>query len=286
MKTNKSIIGHCSTPSNKNKSAGDLLSEVTDERTIGKNAVTGPPVSGGGTAENFAQKLARGFDQSVAQSIQETISRGLEENLKKRKEQKQPPKKDFTDAHNLKPLRERLVLAGIEEICQYGVRNFSVRRIARKCSVSCAAPYKHFKDKQAFYAAIIEYIQQLWRDRQEQVIVQNGPNIRKQLVAVSLEYISFLVENPHFRSIIMMKEDHFDPGYKEIKSHISDRSRELIQQYCHQVNMPEKTALVKMYIVRSLIYGASLMFDNGELPYTPEIFRLVEQVIDREFDLP
>ena len=63
-------------------------------------------------------------------------------------------------------VREQLILAGIQEIDQYGLKDFSVRRIAGKCGVSCAAPYKHFEDRQSYFAAIIEYINGLWHERQ------------------------------------------------------------------------------------------------------------------------
>ena len=42
----------------------------------------------------------------------------------------------------------------------------------------------------------------------------------------------------------------------------------------------------KLYVVRSLIYGAALMFDNGEMPYTEKAMGYVRYTIDREFDLP
>ena len=44
--------------------------------------------------------------------------------------------------------RERLILAGIKVIEENGVSGFSIRRTAAECGVSCAAPYKHFKDKE------------------------------------------------------------------------------------------------------------------------------------------
>ena len=42
----------------------------------------------------------------------------------------------------------------------------------------------------------------------------------------------------------------------------------------------------KTFVIRSIIYGAALMFDNGELPYTEENRQHVRYLIDREFDLP
>ena len=35
-------------------------------------------------------------------------------------------------------LRERLILAGIDELNREGADNLSIRRVARRCGVSCA----------------------------------------------------------------------------------------------------------------------------------------------------
>lgn len=182
-------------------------------------------------------------------------------------------------------MRERLILAGIDEINANGVQNFSVRRVAAACGISCAAPYKHFKDKQNFFAAIIDYINGLWHIRQEEILATIEDNPRKQLVAISCAYIRFLSDNPYFRSVIMLKDDAFDSEYKQMRGQLSPISQDLIRRYCVSVGMPEKIARIKTFIVRSLIYGAALMFDNGELPYTEEMFAHVAEAIDREFDL-
>lgn len=183
-------------------------------------------------------------------------------------------------------LHDQLIKAGIDELNQHGFNSFSVRRIANKCGVSCAAPYKHFSDKQNFIAAIIMYINTKWDERQKMIIEKYPSPLKKQIVEISLEYIRFLVENSQFRSIIMFKYDEFDEKYSSFRNKLSLRSYELVSRYCKEVNMPQEARLRKTFIVRSLIYGASLMFDNGELKYTEENMKMVAYTIEREFDLP
>lgn len=183
------------------------------------------------------------------------------------------------------PLHERLLLAGIEEVSTNGVQNFSVRRVAASCGVSCAAPYKHFKDKSHFIASIVDYINGLWAQRQREILEEIPGPPRKQLVAISCAYIRFLTENPHFRSVVMLKDDSIDKAYENMRTKLSPISQDIIQQYCKSVGMSPEVAQIKTFIVRSLIYGAALMFDNGEIPYTEEMFDRVAKSIDREFDL-
>ena len=182
-------------------------------------------------------------------------------------------------------LREDLLRSGIDEISRKGIQGFSIRRAARACGVSCATPYKYFGDRQGFIAGVIEYINGQWAARQAQVLERVAGSTRKRLLAVSMEYIKFLVENPHFRSILMMKDENFDARYAGVRARMSQVSRELIDDYCREVNMPERIARLKTFIVRSLIYGAALMFDNNEIEYNEDNLALVSYAIDREFDL-
>lgn len=184
------------------------------------------------------------------------------------------------------PLKERLLLAGINEIQTNGIQGFSTRRVAAACHVSCAAPYKHFTDKQAFILAIIHYINQEWYVRRDAIAAKYPDNTRKQLVEISLDYIRFLRDNPHFRSVLMLRDDSLNLEQQRARAQVSQGSQALITRYCDEVNMPLSTKIRKTFVVRSLIYGAALMLDNGELENRQESFDFIAAAIDREFILP
>ena len=181
--------------------------------------------------------------------------------------------------------REELIIAGINEISRCGIAGFSMRRAAENAGVSCAAPARHFGGKQGFIAAIIEYVNAQWHDEQMRILASCGSSTREKLVCFSVGYIKFLVEKPHFRSILMLKDDELDNTYQG-RGRTTELTLKLVDEYCKEVGMDEQTRLRKFYIVRSLIYGASLMFDNGELSYSNKVLDIVRQSIDREFDLP
>lgn len=150
-------------------------------------------------------------------------------------------------------LRDQLIEAGMDELNEFGYQNFSVRRIATKCNVSCAAPYKHFKDKHSFVAAILEHINTIWTTRQENIIVQYANDGQQQITEVCLEYIRFLVEVPYFRSAIMLKDDGFDEEFNRPRGRLSDLARTLIDKYCDDNHIPPAIRHAKLYIIRSLI---------------------------------
>lgn len=188
-------------------------------------------------------------------------------------------------SHEEASMRERLILAGIQEIEARGIQNFSMRQVANACGVSCAAPYKHFQDKNDLILSIVLYIQQQWHKKQQAIVDQYAGDPRRQLIEISMAYIEFLLENPHFRSIITLRDDSLDPGARTIMAQLSQCTRSIIRIYCQQVEMPPDVERRKTYVVRSLIYGAALMLDNGELPMTPDVMEAIRSAIVREFDL-
>ena len=182
--------------------------------------------------------------------------------------------------------RDELIKAGIDEINQHGVTGFSIRRVADKCNVTCGAPAKHFGNRSGFIAAIIDYVNNQWYENQRRIIKEYAGDTRRQLVEISIAYIKFLVEHPHFRSMLMLKDDDFDNIYHRKRGELSAISQQTVDKYCASVNMDEETRRRKLSVIRSLIYGSALMFDNGEMEYNEDMLNIVRGNIDREFDLP
>lgn len=182
-------------------------------------------------------------------------------------------------------VKQKLILAGIEEIEEQGIQNFSMRRVAARCDVSCAAPYKHFVDKNDFIMSIVQYINHEWNIIQRKISDNAGPDLKELIIDISMAYIKFLIDNPQFRSIIMLKDVNMPKEFQRERLRLSSMTGVLVKKYCMQVNMPEDVMKRKLYIVRSLIYGAALMVDNGEMQYTDEILRQIRWAINREFEI-
>ncbi|MEA5018666.1 MAG: TetR/AcrR family transcriptional regulator [Erysipelotrichaceae bacterium] len=180
--------------------------------------------------------------------------------------------------------KERLIIAGIKVIENNGIQGFSLRKAAETCGISCAAPYKHFKNKDEFLTKIIQYINDKWLSEQAEVIVKYEGNIKEQLINISLAYIDFLVKNPQFRSIIMIKDESMSAENNEIRHKISAKSAELVETYCKINQIPSIIQKERLFMVRSLMYGAALMFDNGEMPYNQENILMIRQIVDSAFD--
>ena len=182
--------------------------------------------------------------------------------------------------------REDLIKAGIQEINKHGIAGFSMRRIADDCGLSCGAPYKHFENRKDFIAAVIEYVNGPWRVRQQELLDQYAGDLRRQIVEMSVGYVEFLMEHPHYRSILMLKDEEFDNTYHRLRGELSSPTQQLAQQFFDSVGMDDFTSRRKVYVVRSLIFGAVILMDNGEMAYNQETLEFIRFSINREFDLP
>jgi AcrR family transcriptional regulator len=182
--------------------------------------------------------------------------------------------------------REKLILAGIEEINLHGVTEFSIRRVAMACHVSCAAPYKHFRDKRDFIAAIIEHVNEQWHQRQSEVLAACSEDLHQRIVEVCVQYVAFLMEKPHFRGVLMLKDEQFDNLYHKVRGQMSSTIQQMQGEFFAQVGYDEATIRRKRLLVRSLLFGSVFLFDAGEIEYGPEALEHIRYSIHREFELP
>lgn len=180
-------------------------------------------------------------------------------------------------------VKQKLIIAGIKEIESHGIADCSLRRVASACNVSCAAPYKHFKSKDDFIAEIVLYIHNQWTLLETQVMSVFDGDCRKQLTETCIAYVRFWIANPNFRSMLMMKTDTFGSERKDIMTQIADGINGLIIQNCKLCNFDTATEKLKIYKIRSLLYGATLMMDNGELSNDTETIDMIRNCICSEF---
>ena len=180
-------------------------------------------------------------------------------------------------------LRDALILAGIEEINTYGANGLSLRRVATACHVSTAAPYKHFKDKKEFIAAIIDYVNEQWAVVQEQTLADSGPEPRKQMVEVCVAYVRFLMEKPHYRQVLMLKNADFDNLYHRKPGEINSRTQQIMAKVQQTYGLPDLLWERKCLMVRSLLFGSVFLIDSGEFAYNERILENIRYLIDREF---
>ena len=176
-------------------------------------------------------------------------------------------------------LRHALIIAGIKEVEAHGLADFSLRRVAAECGVSCAAPYRHFKSKSDLILAIIEYINEQWSFLERQIFEIFDGDIKKKLIELCIANIRFWIANPNFRSIMMMDDRGLDTFQLRERSRISDETNALILEYCQSLSLPLETTERVSFSVRTILYGATQMLGSGELQNTPESIEMIRRCL-------
>ena len=169
-------------------------------------------------------------------------------------------------------VREQLIVAGISELEAHGIADFSLRRVAADCNISCAAPYKHFKSKEALIEAIFDYITSQLDLLLDQVTVVY-PNPKTCLVEICIAYIRFCIANPHFRAVLMLSGR---------KLPLAERVEKFMESCCPEMEAIERAD--RGYVIRSIAYGAALLLESGELEYSDHIIERIRENLLREIE--
>ncbi|MCR5809291.1 MAG: TetR/AcrR family transcriptional regulator [Clostridiales bacterium] len=162
--------------------------------------------------------------------------------------------------------REKLILAGMEEIRSYGLQGFSLRRVASACGVSCAAPYKHFTDKQEMFTAMVDYVNEKWRERLRARLELHKP-VEETIADIAVDNVAFLCENPHFKSVLIIKETGLDRPYAGAAVGISIPLKRLFIIYGRKHGLGREELRSRIFIVRSLVYGSAIILGSDEGPH-------------------
>lgn len=181
--------------------------------------------------------------------------------------------------------RDKFIFAAIGELGQHGISDFSMRRVSLACGVSNAAPYKHFKGKNDLILEVYRYVNREWMSVAEKIYFTDAP-LRQKIRDISVAYVRFLCSNPAYQQLMSFSDSFMTPEQAAEKGKISKYSAELVRQYCVCMEMPDEIAERKIYVVRSLIFGAVLLCRNGSMTPDETTYAMVGAHIDREFDLP
>ena len=154
-------------------------------------------------------------------------------------------------------LKEKLLSAGIDEIAAHGVRDFSLRRVAAACGASCAAPYKHFKNKEEFLRATIEYIDEKWEHLSRQ-IAESLDDPKERIAQLCIANVKFKLSNP----LYVCGSDSFESALKAAMTEAS-------------VSSPSK----KLFAINALVRGTSDMIEEKKAENCDKVFELLKEMI-------
>src|SRR5512143_2864614 len=128
-------------------------------------------------------------------------------------------------------LENALIRAGVEILSKEGIEGLSLRKVAKRVGVSYAAPYAHFKDRQALIAAIsTEGFKQLY-DALEMAVSAHADDPRQQLVEAAWAYVQFATDNTAifkvmFSGVLEKEKDY--PTFVEVSRKAFDKVVQIV----------------------------------------------------------
>ena len=110
-------------------------------------------------------------------------------------------------------------------------------------------------------------------------------SLREQIIEISLGYIRFLMEEPSYRSVRMLKNEQFDNVYHKKRTQFGSLSQTLEHELFEASGFSQDVWKRKLLICRSIIFGSVFLLDAGEFEYNEQTMEHIRYTLNREFDV-
>ena len=175
-------------------------------------------------------------------------------------------------------LREALIRAALELIAEKGPAGFTFADAARWAGVSSAAPYRHFRDRQALLADVARRGFELFEERLSRAWNVGKPDPFMAFENVGRAYLAFARENPAFYSAMFEAGLPLDgdPGLREAADRAFAVLRRAADTFCARLPANRRPPALMMSLhLWALAHGIASLFgraDGGrrKLPMSPE----------------
>ena len=178
-------------------------------------------------------------------------------------------------------IRERLIIAGIKEIENHGLNDFSLRRVASMCEVSCAAPYRHYKNKDELVLAIISYINSRWDMMGEQIERTFEGAVARQLLELSVSLVRFLIANTNYLSIMLPIKSGMTEEQMCEREKLWSRIESVSDKYASENGLGEKKREELKFLLHTVICGTVILFEGMETHEYEEKTALMRKELER-----
>jgi AcrR family transcriptional regulator len=169
-------------------------------------------------------------------------------------------------------LREALIDAALRLIGEKGPAGFTIAEAARAAGVSPAAPYRHFRDRDALMADVAERGFEAFRARLQSAWSDGQPNAREALNRVGRAYLAFAREEPATYSA--MFEGGIAIGQHPSLHAAAERAFQVLREGCDSLfaalpvqNRPP--ALMVALHIWAMSHGIASLFARGDAARRP-----------------
>ena len=175
-------------------------------------------------------------------------------------------------------LREALIDAALNLIAQKGPAGFTFADAARSAGVSSAAPYRHFRDRDALMADVAQRGFELFEAHLENAWSDGKPDLFRAFENVGRAYLGFARNQPAYYSAMFEAGVALDsdPGLRQVSERafaVLRRASEALSAHAPADKRPPP--LMMSLHIWALSHGIASLFARGDagrraLPMSPE----------------
>lgn len=164
-------------------------------------------------------------------------------------------------------LREALIAAALDLIAQKGPAGFTFAEAARAAGVSPAAPYRHYRDRDALMADVAQRGFDLFEQKLRAAWGEGKPNPMTAFERVGRAYLAFAHSEPAYYSAMFESGLSFT-AFPELKLS-GERAFEILRSSCAAIieTMPQSKRPPVMMValhIWSLAHGIASLFARGD----------------------
>jgi AcrR family transcriptional regulator len=164
-------------------------------------------------------------------------------------------------------LREALIRAALNLIGEKGPAGFTFADAARAAGVSSAAPYRHFRDRDALMADIAKRGFELFRDALQKAWNEGKPNPYVAFEATGRAYLAFARNEPAHYSAMFEAGVALDsaPGLQQASDEAFAVLRSAVEVLsAHMPKDSRPPALMMSLHIWALSHGIASLFARGD----------------------
>ena len=169
-------------------------------------------------------------------------------------------------------VRHRLILSGAE-LEEHGISGFSLRRAAVGAQVSCAAPYRHFKDKEEYINEIISYVGSKWELLSREIEAIFEADLRALVIEICIASLRFRIANRHLPLALAHTGD--------AGGSIDGSIRNAVRKYCESQKITGEKQEIYLFETLCLLHGALSMVNEEN---TEKILELTKRALNDKFN--
>ena len=171
-------------------------------------------------------------------------------------------------------LRDTLIIAAAELIEENASVDFAMIDAARRAGVSSAAPYRHFKDKDALLEAVCQMAFLALTESTRKIAQRVQVGTEEGIVSLGKGYIEFVTQHPEFYDLMWgdMGLRALDAIDNDIKTSGFYDLVESVSIWCDRMHLSDYNALELSVKLWAMAHGLACLAMNQQLEtFLPEV---------------